>query len=154
LINTFYDNSATVKCVRFHPDGTMVASSSVDGSLKMWDIRSSKLLQHYDAHENEITHIDFHPSGNFLISSSKDSSVRVWDLTMGQQLYTIRGHDKSTTCVCFNPAGDHFASTSEDGLVLVWKTNFDKILQSLPKSGRKSEVGEAQVEMRKPSPAK
>jgi centriolar protein POC1 len=85
-------------------------------------------LQHYDAHCNEVTHIDFHPSGAFLISTSKDSSIKVWDLTAGNQMYTLHGHEKPTTCVSFSPKGGSFATTSEDALVLLWRTNFDKLL--------------------------
>jgi len=66
--------------VRFHPDGTCVAACSEDNSIKIWDIRSQRLIQHYDAHSKEVTSIAFHPNGRYLVSSSKDDTVKIWDL--------------------------------------------------------------------------
>lgn len=45
--------------------------------LQVWDARSHQLLQHYPAHDSEVTSISFHNSGNFLLSSSTDSSLKV-----------------------------------------------------------------------------
>ena len=33
--------------VDFHPSGTCIASASTDGSIKLWDIRMNKILQHH-----------------------------------------------------------------------------------------------------------
>lgn len=54
LINTFSDHQGTVNSVRFHPDGTCVASASSDRSIKIFDLRSNRLLQHYDAHQESV----------------------------------------------------------------------------------------------------
>ena len=70
-----------------------MASGSVDRKIKVWDIRSKRLIQHYDAHPSSVTGISFHPSGNYLLSSSNDSTLKVWDLKMGQILYTLYGHE-------------------------------------------------------------
>jgi len=59
----------------------------------MWDIRSKRLIQHYDAHDDNVTSISFHPSGNYLLSSSLDASLKLWDLQNGQILYTVFGHE-------------------------------------------------------------
>jgi WD40 repeat protein len=40
-----------VSSVGFHPSGTLVATASTDRSIKIFDIRTHKLIQHYgDAH--------------------------------------------------------------------------------------------------------
>ena len=36
-----------VNHVDFHPSGTCIASASTDGSIKLWDIRMNKILQHH-----------------------------------------------------------------------------------------------------------
>lgn len=33
--------------VDFHPSGTCIASAGTDSTVKVWDIRTNKLLQHY-----------------------------------------------------------------------------------------------------------
>ena len=66
-----------VNDVKFHPDGTCVASGGGDCTIKLWDSRSNQLLQHYDAHGGPVQSIAFHPSGNFLLSASSDNSLKV-----------------------------------------------------------------------------
>ena len=33
--------------VEFHPSGTCIASAATDGSVKVWDVRTNKILQHH-----------------------------------------------------------------------------------------------------------
>ena len=115
-----------VNTVAFHPDGTCIASGSADQTVKLWDIRTNKLLQHYPAHMDAVSNIAFHPSGNYLASSSDDTSLKIWDLREGHLFYTLNGHEGATTCVAFSPQGDYFASGATDDQVMVWKTNFDE----------------------------
>jgi hypothetical protein len=114
--------------VRFHPDGTILASCSADHTIKLFDVRTHQLLQHYEAHEGAVNSIEFHPSGDFLLSASDDTALKVWDLREGHQLYTIHGHQSSVLAASFSPAGDYFVSGGCDELVMVWKTNFDRVI--------------------------
>ena len=69
-----------------------MASGSEDKTIKIWDIRSQRLIQHYDAHSDHVNEIDFHPNGRYLLSSSNDSTLKVWDLRQGHILFTLYGH--------------------------------------------------------------
>jgi centriolar protein POC1 len=80
-----------VSTVAFHPEGQCIASGSADKSVKMWDIRSHMLIQHYAAHTEEITSISMHSSGYYLLSASKDSTMKIWDLREGRLLFTLKG---------------------------------------------------------------
>lgn len=39
--------SSFVSCVDFHPSGTCVAAGGTDSTVKVWDVRTHRLLQHY-----------------------------------------------------------------------------------------------------------
>lgn len=54
-----------------------MATGGTDGSIKLWDLRSSRLIQYYDAHGGAVSDLSFHPSGNFLLSASLDTSLKV-----------------------------------------------------------------------------
>lgn len=51
---------SVVNTVAFHPESQCLASGSADRTLKMWDIRSHLLIQHYPAHDDEVTSISMH----------------------------------------------------------------------------------------------
>lgn len=80
-----------ISSVAFHPAGTIVASASTDKSIKLFDIRTHKLIQHYgDAHsgvpteglgnaaQGGVNSISFGgPSGEWMISTGMDGLVKV-----------------------------------------------------------------------------
>ena len=75
------------------PAGTCLAAAGLDGAIRLWDMRSSRLVQYYDAHGGGVTDLAFHPSGAFLLSSSQDSSLKVgcWGGRPGQGCLLVRG---------------------------------------------------------------
>ena len=77
----------------FNPDGTCIATSSHDKKVRIYDIRTKKIVQIYDAHADSVLSVDFHPSGGFLLSTGADSKAKIWDLRMGKLAYTLLGHN-------------------------------------------------------------
>jgi WD40 repeat protein len=39
--------SSFVTYVDFHPSGTCIAAAGMDNTVKVWDVRTHRLLQHY-----------------------------------------------------------------------------------------------------------
>lgn len=132
-IYCFNDHTGMVSDVKFHPDGTCVASCGSDKKIKIFDVRSHRLLQHYDAHTDLINTVSFHPQGTYLISTSNDSTMKIWDLRKGHILYTLQGHDGWTTSASFSMQGDYFCTGGKDSAVLLWESNLATLPQeSLP----------------------
>jgi len=108
----------------FHPSGTCIAAGNSDSTIKIWDIRINKLLQHYQTHTDEVNSVCLHPSGNLLISASSDSTLKLFDLLEGRLIYTLHGHQpKKAVAVAFSYCGEYFASGGADNQLLYWKTN-------------------------------
>ena len=104
-------------------DGSCVVSGGADCTLKMWDIRSHQLVQHYSAHAEAVTSVSAHPSGYYLLSSSRDASTRIWDLRAGRLLFTLSGHDGAVNAASFSRCGNFFSTGGADQMVLVWRAN-------------------------------
>ena len=107
----------------FHKEGNCVASGSSDKTIKMWDVRSHLLIQHYAAHDSAVTSLSLHDSGYYLLSASRDSTMRIWDLREGRLLFTMQSHIGPVNSAVFSRDGHFFASGGTDELVMVWKSN-------------------------------
>lgn len=128
-IQCFNDHTGMINDVKFHPDGTCLASCGTDKKIKIFDCRSQRLLQHYDAHDDAVNSISFNSQGTHLISTSNDSSIKIWDLKKGCIIYTLFGHEGASTSAAFSPLGDYFCTGGNDSVVLAWKSNLNPVQQ-------------------------
>lgn len=68
---------APARYVEFHPNGTAIGSGNEDAYVKLYDLRTNCLYQHYATHKGPVNMIKFHPSGNFMLTASDDSTMKV-----------------------------------------------------------------------------
>jgi WD40 repeat protein/serine/threonine protein kinase len=105
--------------VAFNPDGTRLASASVDGTVKIWDATTGRDLLTLKGHAGRARHVAFSPDGATLASSGDDRSVRVWDAATGREIFALPGKDHFNG-VAFSPDGTRLASGCADSSVKVW----------------------------------
>jgi|GEM_PF-1683712 len=67
--------------VAFSPDSTLLSSSGLDDSVRIWDVRAQKPLVQLTGHTGDVWYTRFDPTGQFIASSSSDTTVRVWGVT-------------------------------------------------------------------------
>ena len=60
------------------PDGTLLASASLDNTVVVWDAASGHRVRTLAQHENYVKGVAWDPVGSFLAAQSDDRSVRVW----------------------------------------------------------------------------
>jgi centriolar protein POC1 len=46
-MHTFHEAHGFLNDVAFHPSGICIGGACTDASVKIWDIRTRKLIQHY-----------------------------------------------------------------------------------------------------------
>ena len=67
--------------VTFSPDGKRLATGTLDGTVKVWDLTSGQETLTLKGHTGAVTGLAFSPDGHRLISASADMTVRIWDAT-------------------------------------------------------------------------
>lgn len=111
---------ATLKCLAFSPDGTILAAGLSTGRILVWRIAEGALIQILQSHLNSVNGIAFSPDGQLLASVSYDGSLKFWRMADGVLLNTILFPPMQLRDVAFSPDGRFLATGSEDGLVRVW----------------------------------
>jgi WD40 repeat protein len=69
--------------VAFSPDNRILATGSFDGTLRLWEIASGKLLFEIGAHTESIQRVAFTSDGTRLISASLDGTISQWGISAG-----------------------------------------------------------------------
>src|SRR5881275_2036970 len=85
----------SVNTVAWSPDGRRLASSSHDGTVKLWDLATGQEERSLQGHSVLVHRVVFSPDGKRLASSSMDTTVKLWDVDTGEEALTLRGHTDS-----------------------------------------------------------
>ncbi|MDF1666501.1 MAG: protein kinase, partial [Planctomycetota bacterium] len=119
-VAVFEGQQGQIKSLDISPDGTVLASSSDDQSIFLWDTKTQKQLRSLKGHDKAVNGVRFSPDGKLLASASADKSVRLWDVKNGKRLATLNGHKHWVMSICFSPDGKILASASADKTVRLW----------------------------------
>jgi WD40 repeat protein/serine/threonine protein kinase len=106
--------------IAFSPDGQVLVSAGVDGTIKFWDARTMQSLGEPLRHKGGVHSLAFGPDGKRFASAGADAAVRVWDTATRHLLLTLRGHTNAIFAVAFSPDGRSLASGGWDGTVRIW----------------------------------
>ncbi|MBA0622205.1 hypothetical protein Godav_007766 [Gossypium davidsonii] len=117
-----------------HSDQTILSSCTDMGGVRLWDVRSGKIVQTLETKSSvtsaesynmpcTVESASLEPKyGNKFVAGGEDMWVRVFDFHTGDEIACNKGHHGPVHCVRFSPGGESYASGSEDGTIRIWLT--------------------------------
>ena len=113
-------HAGTVKMASFSADGKLIITASLDGTAKLWDTASGRML-HRMEHGAGVNSARFDRSGRRVVTASKDNGVRVWDVASGKELLDqAMWHSDIVHYAEFSPDGNAIISCSVDDTARLW----------------------------------
>jgi WD40 repeat protein len=114
-------HSQAVSAVTFSPDGKLIASGSLDKTIRIWNADVGTFSKTLTGHSLGVTSIAFSPDSKHVASASDDTMIKIWAVASGDVLHTLSGHSCGVGSVSFSRVSDLLASTSHDGTIRLWK---------------------------------
>ena len=133
------DTGVAVHDVAISADGSLIASTGRDGSVKLWDGQTLAPLRSLVGHTAAAWGVAFSPEGKQVASGSSDGTVRLWDAVKGVETHKLTPTGRGITAVAYSPDGTRLATTSWDrssergvwGVVKIWDPKDGRLVHSM-----------------------
>lgn len=116
----------------FHPNNKMLASASLDGSVRLWQLSTQGV--EVLPHPAGVTSVSFSSGGHRLLTGAKDGVVRLWELASKEVIRSYK-HTDAILEARLTPDGGMVVASGEDGRLSLWKTSTGQRKQSWSTGG-------------------
>eukprot|EP00011_Vannellida_sp_DIVA3-517-6-12_P014272 CAMPEP_0114618156 /NCGR_PEP_ID=MMETSP0168-20121206/7561_1 /TAXON_ID=95228 ORGANISM="Vannella sp., Strain DIVA3 517/6/12" /NCGR_SAMPLE_ID=MMETSP0168 /ASSEMBLY_ACC=CAM_ASM_000044 /LENGTH=327 /DNA_ID=CAMNT_0001829301 /DNA_START=50 /DNA_END=1033 /DNA_ORIENTATION=+ len=144
VIRTYYEHTASITDLDFHPAKSRLCSASKDLTIKFYDFQEpTKRSCGQITETHEVSSIHFHPSGHFLLVGTSHCMVRMYDLST-QTPYTAANakehHYGGINQLRYSTDGSMFVSAGKDGAVKIWDAISFRCVRHIPNAHGGTEV--------------
>ena len=121
--------------VAFAPRGNLLASTSFDGTIRLWDPTKGSLVGVLTGSQGYAFRVAFSPGGERLAAArqltEKDSEIELWNVASRTVIKRFKGHRGLVNALAFSPDGRMLLSGGKDQTVRLWEVTSGRLAQVL-----------------------
>jgi eukaryotic-like serine/threonine-protein kinase len=118
-MSPFLSLPSAIESIAFSPDGTRLAVAGADGTARIVEVPTGKLLSKVN-HPGAVFSVSFSPDGTRLVTSTRARFARVSSALTSAQLIDDLYHADEVNYAEFSPDGTQILTASEDGTAMIW----------------------------------
>ncbi|CAH1260001.1 unnamed protein product [Diabrotica balteata] len=122
-------HSLGVVSVAVSHNGKLCASSSLDSSMRIWDLEKGEKIANVDVGPVDLWTVAFSPDDKYIISGSRKITAYSVETAKAEQTFETRG--KFTLSIAYSPDGKYIASGAIEGIINIFDVAANKLLHTL-----------------------
>ena len=129
---TLQVNEQEVIGADYSKDGKQVATGSVDGIARVWDVASGEVLKEFERSYGYDQHGGL--QHGWVIAwrpQAMTARQRVWDTQTGKEIFTFSGHNGFVSGVAYSPDDQWLVTVDEEGKIRVWDAQAGRLLRTI-----------------------
>ncbi|MCP4698785.1 MAG: hypothetical protein GY862_18325 [Gammaproteobacteria bacterium] len=117
-----------IQRLTFNPQGTLLASASLDQSVKLWRVKNGESYRQAFIHEAGVNGVSFSPDGHVLATACFDGQIGLLSMNTGKKRFFSAHEEEGVSSAVFNKDGSHLLTTG-DYEVRLWNVENKPVLQ-------------------------
>lgn len=113
-------HSREISSLAMAPNGKVLATGSVDLTVKLWDPASKQVTATLEGHDGEVRALAFSPDSSLLASGEMYKKVKIWDVAGKKELQTFTDMEGKVFGLAFSPDGKRIFAAVNDNTARVW----------------------------------